>query len=1063
MNLSTIRTGEASAAGESFSDRRPRDKKKKMEKKKRRARSGSSSSSSSSEERGVKDRDKYKDMMDIMVTAVKSVEEKVKELSKSTKRSQQKVESDCKFVMDRVGEMTMGVQVIAENLDSVNDVAKKIEVLDSIQTGLAKLGNLETLVSKVQESANNVTSDLPLVPTTKQSSLSLTPGSLSITPGTLPLAPPPLRPPPMMDWDDRDDRTMSNVNLDNLVHEVVNKVDRKLCEFDSMVEGNLDRLERELKMDESQPPWSKIKALTEITKALSGNSLKVLELVRKIEKRGEGEVGLPASNDRLTELGDRVGEVLPKLDDIYIRVLPALEDIKQRARKESERENLTLKELREQAEKVEKIMDMVEDLKEGGMGKGGVQSMESGIKASLAEEGVISLLEKIEEDLLFQQGLVKQNTNALADMRTFTAKQTSLDKIERLIKSEYRGDEDGEGQGKVDRHLGRILDFLKKEEKTLDMLMKNSMSDAKALSSCNTSIQGMKVAVSGNGKEVVAAVQQVAESVKAVEESLKQVCQDVGGLGGSLDEIGSQVRALEKEGGVCSGLEGIAKLQSSVERMSSKVTAIAGGGVAVQSGKKEAGKEVLVKEVADLQTDSRLEVIHELLVQSGEKFESFNLAIAGVDSDLKKHDKNIGHAVRTLVGLLKASVDNTKKNSSDLERLDKLVKKEISSVVDKINLSSEDLKNAISEVIAESGDREKDKANLEVVTKMDTVGSKLETVVSKMDKLNKTVSRIKSLVEAEDSDEEGEGGRRSKKRKGEAPKSDPYEFSVTQPTIDLKPLEKRLEEMSAKLARDLGDKKGDDIGAKLQSLENSIVRRLEEELERSSKVANETSLTINKVDNVVKEIGDRMVTKRSWDSLQDKLIEIRENLARVPDDFGRQAAALEENLCVNVQGSVREVINHAMEEMMTEMDGVNGKLGYIKRYVRFGGKEVDDIGEGEPGSASLDNLMEQITGVASRLAGMQSALELEATDSQEENSGGARVGARERLGTALLLTEIRKKADSESVQVFISHNCHKMYVHNCNCSENESRDVQGNPQCPATPSRGAGMTYFELT
>ena len=44
-------------------------------------------------------------------------------------------------------------------------------------------------------------------------------------------------------------------------------------------------------MDESQPPWSKIKALTEITKALSGNSLKVLELVRKIEKRGEGEVG----------------------------------------------------------------------------------------------------------------------------------------------------------------------------------------------------------------------------------------------------------------------------------------------------------------------------------------------------------------------------------------------------------------------------------------------------------------------------------------------------------------------------------------------------------------------------------------------------------------------------------------------------------------------------------------------------------------------------------------------------------------------------------------------------
>ena len=971
----------------------------------------------------MKNRDKYKDMMDIMVTAVKSVEEKVKELSKSTKRSQQKVESDCKFVMDRVGEMTMGVQVIAENLDSVNDVAKKIEVLDSIQIGLAKLGNLETLVSKVQETTDNVTSDLPLVPTTKQSSLSLGPGNLPLPPSSLPLAPPPLRPPPMMpvgDWEEREERETSNINLDNLVHEVVNKVDRKLCEFGSMVEGNLDRLERELKMDESQPPWSKIKALTEITKALSGNSLKVLELVRKIEKRGEGEGSLPASNDRLTELGDRVGEVLPKLDDIYIRVLPALEDIKQRARKESERENLTLKELREQAEKVEKIMDMVEDLKEGGLGKGGM-SMESGIKASLAEDGVIGMLEKIEEALLVQQGLVKQNANSMAEMRTFTAKQTSLDKLERLIRTE-KGDEDGEGQGKVDRHLSRILEFLKKEEKTLDMLMKNSMSDAKALSSCNTSIQGMKVAVSGNGKEVVAAVQQVAESVKLVEESLRQVSRDVGGLGGSLDEIGSQVRALEKEGGACSGLEGLAKLQSSVERISSKVSGLASRGVGgpirqESGGEGGGGGEGIVTDVG-----GRIDVLHELLVQNGERFESFSDRLTAVDGDLKKHDKNIGHAVRTLVGLLKASVDNTKKNSTDLDLLDKLVRKGISTVTEKIELSSDIMKTTMSEAceaIADKGEGEKDKTDQEIVAKMETVGGRLETVVSKMDKLNKTVSRIKYLVEVDGSDDEDEGGRKSKKRKTEAAKSDPYEFPSAPPAVDLKPLERKLDEMSVKLAKDLSDRKGEEMGGKLQAMEDSIVRRLEEELERSGRLASETSSTIANVSNVVKEIGDRMVTKRSWESLQDKLMEIRENLARVPDEFGSQAAALEENLCVNVQGSVREVINHAMEELMSEMDGVNGKLGYIKRYVRFGGKEVDDVGEGEPGNASLDKLMQQITGVAARLSDMQAALEVEATEGQEENS--PRAGARERLGTALLLTEIRKKADSESVQVTNLH------------------------------------------
>ena len=64
---------------------------------------------------------------------------------------------------------------------------------------------------------------------------------------------------------------------------------------------------------------------------------------------------------------------------------------------------------------------------------------------------------------LVQQGLVKQNANAMAEMRTFTAKQTSLDKLERLLLNKQ---EDEEGQGRVDRHLSRVLEFLKKEETT---------------------------------------------------------------------------------------------------------------------------------------------------------------------------------------------------------------------------------------------------------------------------------------------------------------------------------------------------------------------------------------------------------------------------------------------------------------------------------------------------------------------------------------------------------------------------------------------------------------------
>merc|ERR1719237_1269366 len=156
--------------------------------------------------------------------------------------------------------------------------------------------------------------------------------------------------------------------------------------------------------------------------------------------------------------------------------------------------------------------------------------------------------------------------------------------------------------------------------------------------------------------------------------------------------------------------------------MSSKVSGLSSGGVVVQASKKEGGKEVVVTEVAGLKSDSQLDMIHsmitenhEILVQNGEKFGNMGDKLASVDGDLKKHDKNIGHAVRTLVGLLKASVDNTKKNSMDLERLDKLVRRENASVIEKLDLSSDPLKTTLSEALAEKGDGEKDKTDPEAL------------------------------------------------------------------------------------------------------------------------------------------------------------------------------------------------------------------------------------------------------------------------------------------------------------------------------------------------------------
>ena len=172
--------------------------------------------------------------------------------------------------------------MIAENLDSVNDVAKKIEVLDSIQSTLSRLGNLDRVVDAVEERGRSQ-SRTGVVKVEEDRG------------GWEPVAAP-------------------NIDMNNLVGEVVSRlghfsccfyfscfffscffyldscrVDKKLCEFGSMIEGNLDRIERELK-DESGAPI-KLKSLVEITKALTANSLKVrgrqifMEILNKLIER----------------------------------------------------------------------------------------------------------------------------------------------------------------------------------------------------------------------------------------------------------------------------------------------------------------------------------------------------------------------------------------------------------------------------------------------------------------------------------------------------------------------------------------------------------------------------------------------------------------------------------------------------------------------------------------------------------------------------------------------------------------------------------------------------------
>ena len=85
---------------------------------------------------------------------------------------------------------------------------------------------------------------------------------------------------------------------------------------------------------------------------------------------------------------------------MYIKVLPCLDEIKQRQRREAEKENLTVQEVKECAEKVEKIMDMVEDLVEA-RNERGPGSLDRRINNSMELEGVMSKIGIVEGDLQF--------------------------------------------------------------------------------------------------------------------------------------------------------------------------------------------------------------------------------------------------------------------------------------------------------------------------------------------------------------------------------------------------------------------------------------------------------------------------------------------------------------------------------------------------------------------------------------------------------------------------------------------------------------------------------------
>ena len=936
--------------------------KKKKKKRVRSASSSSSSSSSSSEDRSA-GREMEMKPIDVMVGTLAKMEEKLKEMNKAMKKNNQKLEDSCKTTQDRVGEMTMGVQVIAENLDSINDVAKKMENLDKFSVKLDKLDRVDKISEQIDELK---------VPSQPRPGLMLRQEELG--------------------WEEA--RRAETEELER-------KIDSRFCEFTGLIEDFTDKLSRKMDSVSSLGDGGEdVREIRRILRRLEESS----GLVRG-ESFGGGTPPLPppssgaasALSDYKASLLERqMSEISPKLDDLYIRVLPILEDIKKTQRRETERENVTIKEVRESQEKMDKVLFMVEDLKEDMGSERGPGSLDRRINSAMEMEGFAHQLTQMENSIALRQN---DCLNALAELRTYTAKQSSVDQILKAREEIPLGSGEAADTGRIERRLNNQLDFMKKQERAIERLMKNSESDAKLLSQSNTALQGMKSAVTANGREVLSAISALNEDLKSVDVHTAETKTDITGLGKILNEISGQIRNLDNDGSF-SGEEALAKLQSGIDKLSSNMRSLERSSRLPSRSSKDVASTP-PDDSAD--SDGKLDTIQTLLNNQERELLT---AIQGVTAAVAKSERGTSNAMSHLAKLLKTCVD-LQKNGELEKNLRECLETGVETTINEIQFGFDKYSEKMEELLSQTNDNRSssagDNPNPDSTAKIDSIATKLE-------KLNKNVVRIKYLIEDGSDDEE-----QSKKRKRKTSlSSDAYSptadireiekllMEITE-RFDLKSFENRLELVDHKLdqmSRGHSDKKLEDLLFKMSEIEESISRRIEDDLSANVEKVEKIDENVLVIRNIVQEVGDRMITSRvftnSQQEIRKQLSDLQNSVGNSPDDLGGQTVAMAENLCANVEKSVRDVFKQHWEELMTEIDQITGKLG-----TRQGSVEA---GEGE--ANNIESVVQKMNDVADKLSGVQSAIETGLMSGGEE---------REQLGTALLLTEIRKRADVETI------------------------------------------------
>ena len=991
----------------------PKTPKENKAKKKKKARSVSSSSSSSEERSSVRNQKKNEKLdmksMEVIVATVSSIEERFKETIKNLKKSNAKIEENSKNTLDRVGEMTVGVQVIAENLDSVNDVARKVDILETVGANIVKLEGLEKLEG-LDRLWEEVSSLRTLIVRQQQQQ----PAPPPPPPQLYSPAPPRLPPPISMgqddgDWEDGPLRPaappLGTNNVEEMSRIVTMSMEERFCGVTGLIEDLSDRLSRKIdavsssKHDEDVPDIRvRLKRLEE------GQTM-----IKSERPSSPGGITPPSqgmTDYRASQLERKISDISPKLDDLYIRVLPVMNEIKSTLRKSEFKEERIIAQIENCKSSVEKFNDKIEDIVEEKKNDRGLSSLDRRINNQIENEGVTNRLITIERN-------VQECVNALVEMRTFSAKQSSVDKIEKLL-SQQREDltfgstpEAGSGDAtatnenisRVMRRVETLLEFAKKQEKSMAAFMKNADSDAKTLSQCNTAIQGMKSAVTANGRDVLLAINSLGEQMRPMEVTMAEMKADMSGLGGSLDEIGGQVRNIDRDT-AWDGEESVAKLQSGVDKITSIVRSLEKSGKTT-SRKSLAADDTTLNLNDAIGSDDVKNQLEEINNNTTKFKEDLTHAVSSLKVEIKKTDTNVGKAIKNLLNLLNTTVELQKEGNASIQSLSKLDQSNSSAVENILGDIKDQIANQFEDFKSSGGGGPTDSAKIE----------------NRLNKLHQIVMRVKHLLEEDGSDDEdGSNSRKKKRSSNDGDMADVERLLVDVGTklTDFNNVLNRLECMDDKIdkiTRGSSDKKIEDLSFKLSEMEEAISRRIEDDLSSNVEKVDRMTEQVQEVKNIVHEVGDRMITTKTFNNsqtdLRKQINNLQTSISSVPDEFNQIAAAMEENLCINVETNVKEVFKIHWEELMNEIEQILGKLSTIKRIVKVRSREGSVEGE-ESEQPSLESVVAKINEVADKLAGVQNVMESRMLGVKTEDGGS---GPGEHLGTALLLEEIRKKVD----------------------------------------------------